>query len=180
MRAPVRFAVLTLLSLLAACQKPAPAASGGVAIPGAGGVQRPAGLWVERVSDSHGVTVTRYCLDAGADSRLSYLGRQLNGRCAKHDMAQAADGSWHFSTACDMGAWGKVSTEGVIRGDFTSHYTVDAQSQTVGAKAADIDGPRRIRADLRRVGDCPSGMKPGDVALPGGGEATVDQFSAPA
>jgi hypothetical protein len=95
-------------------------------------------------------------------------------------MAEAADGSWHFSTSCDMGALGKVATEGVMEGDFNSHYQVEARSQTVGAADASANGPSRMLADFRRAGACPSAMKPGDVSLPGGGTMRLDRLSAPA
>jgi hypothetical protein len=90
-------------------------------------------------------------------------------------MARAADGSWHFSTACDMGAGGRVSTEGVLHGDFASHYTIEAQSQTVGAATA--NGPDRVKADVRRLGDCPADMKPGDVILPDGAHTRLDNLA---
>ena len=61
------------------------------------------------------------------------LNASLAGHCNRHDMAQAADGGWRFSTSCDMGQGGQVATEGVAHGDFASHYTVEAHSQTVGA-----------------------------------------------
>ena len=181
MRSAIPILGLTLFVALGACHKPAPAAkTAAVAIPGAGEAQLAPGLWVQHVSDRRGVTATSYCLDPSSAGQLSYLGGQLNGRCTRHEMAQAADGSWHFSTSCDMGSWGKVATEGVISGDFKSHYTVDVRSQTVGAPTAKLNGPNRVLADMRRTGDCPSGMKPGDMILPGGGRSTIDALQAPA
>jgi hypothetical protein len=165
---------------LGGCHKHPPAAkSNGAAIPGAGGAQLASGLWVETVSDRHGSSSTKLCLDTHAAGQLGYLGGQLNSRCTRHDMAQAADGSWHFSTSCDMGAGGKVATEGVIKGDFKSHYTVDAESQTVGASAG-ANGPNRVSAELTRTGDCPSDMKPGDIVLPGGARSNLATLQAPA
>jgi hypothetical protein len=181
MRSAIPILGLSLLAALGACHRPAPAAkTAGVALPGAGEAQLAPGLWVSSVADRRGVTVTSYCLDPSSAGRLSYLGGQLNGRCTRHDMAQAADGSWHFSTSCDMGSWGKVASEGVVRGDFKSHYTVDVRTQTVGAPQARLDGPSRVSADMRRTGDCPSGMKAGDMILPGGGRSTVSALQAPA
>ncbi len=120
MRSAIPIALLIVAAAaLGACQRHGPAAKvASASIPGAGETQLAPGLWVERVADRHGVKVTRYCLDAATAGRLSYFGDQLNARCSRHAMAQAADGSWRFSTACDMGRWGKVATEGVIKGDF--------------------------------------------------------------
>lgn len=167
------------LAALGACHKPAPAPAASAHIAIAENRQAP-GLWVERVADRHGARETRYCLDAAASTALAAFDRRLNAHCARHDMAQAADGTWHFSTSCDMGAAGKVASEGVMRGDFRSHYVVEAQTQTVGAADAADDGPGRVSADVRRAGDCPSGMKPGDVILPGGAHARLGALGASA
>src|SRR4029077_20434457 len=131
MRAPLIF--LTAALALGACHKAPTNAATATAIPGAGDPQLAAGLWAERVSDRSGAAVTQYCLDPATAGTFAYFGRQLNGRCNRHDIAPAADGSWHFSTACDMGAWGKVSTEGVMHGDFKSHYVIEANSQAMDA-----------------------------------------------
>ncbi|HEY2706431.1 MAG TPA: DUF3617 family protein [Caulobacteraceae bacterium] len=179
MRVPHRFLALATLAALGACHKPAPAlpaASTPIAV--AAGPQQAAGLWAQKVSDRRGVSVTRYCLDASAGSALASFDRNLGNHCSRHDMAQAADGSWHFSTSCDMGAAGKVATEGVMRGDFQTHYTVEAHSQTVAATDAAANGPGRVMADVSRVGDCPSDMKPGDVVLPDGSRSRLETLAS--
>jgi len=165
---------------LGGCPKRAPTARlDSVMIPGASGVQLAPGLWAEALSDRRGVVETHYCLDPATAGRLAYLGGQLNNHCSRHDMALGGDGGWHFATACDMGRWGKVSTEGVIRGDFRTHYSVDAHIITAGATATP-NGESRVTADLRRVGDCPAGMKPGDIVSSDGGRASVSGLQAPA
>ncbi|HEX3407238.1 MAG TPA: DUF3617 family protein [Caulobacteraceae bacterium] len=165
MRAAVPFLALAALCSLGACNRthssakvaiPAPATEPAVA-----GPQLTAGLWRQRVMGGHGVSVTRYCLDAAAATALASFNQQLGGRCSEHQMALSSDGAWHFKTACDAGGTGKVITEGTMRGDFATHYVVEASQQSAGAAA-------RVTADIRRLGDCPSGMKPGDVILPGG------------
>jgi len=189
MRAPSRMLALPILArpilavaalaALGACHRTEPTATAITPIQASspGPAQTP-GLWVQRVSDRRGARVTKICLDAGAAGALASFDQGLSGHCSRRDMARAADGSWHFSTSCDMGPWGKVATEGVMRGDFASHYVVEARSQTVGAVQTAADGPARVLADIRRVGDCPADMKPGDVILPGGDRARIDQLSA--
>ena len=76
-------------------------------------------------------------------------------------MTAAADGMWRFLTVCQTEA-GRVSTEGSISGDFTTHYQVDAQIQGETGPA------ERLRVDANLRGDCPAGMKPGDVVMPNG------------
>ncbi|HZZ89712.1 MAG TPA: DUF3617 family protein [Caulobacteraceae bacterium] len=163
---------------LAACNHPQSATSGAATVTVASGPQQAAGLWSQNVADSHGVQSIRYCLDGGAASALAAFDRQLSGRCSKHAIAQAADGTWRFSTTCDMGLAGKVATEGVMRGDFRSHYFIEAQSQTIGAADATANGPNRVLADMQRLGECPRDMKPGDVVMPDGSHSRLDALAA--
>jgi hypothetical protein len=181
MREPLPLLALALAGALVGCNRHgAPADdTAKIALPPAG-PSVAAGLWSQTVSDSHAPRETRYCLDPASAGALSALDTHLSKGCSRHDMAQASDGSWHFSTACDMGAWGKVTTAGVMKGDFASHYTVEADTQTVGAAQGGVNGPGRIKADVRRLGDCPADMKPGDVILPGGGKASVRSLGASA
>ena len=171
-------AIVTTVALLGACHAAAPTNTVATApIPGPTETPLGAGLWVEQVSDHQSRTTTRFCLDDATAAKLSASARSLDDKCQKHDMAQDASGTWRFSTQCDMGAWGKVATRGVMQGDFARHYTIEAQSQTVGAAQSLADGPDRMQADVRRIGDCPKDMKPGDVILPGGAHARLEALA---
>jgi uncharacterized protein DUF3617 len=167
-------ASLATLAGLSACNRSHTGAK--VAIPAADAApadpQMAGGLWRQRVSGAQGVSVTRYCLDASAASALASFNQQLSGRCAEHQMALSADGAWRFRTACDT-ALGKLVTSGAMRGDFASHYVVEAQQQSVG-------GVSHVTADVKRLGDCPSDMKPGDVVLPGGARSRLSDLPASA
>jgi hypothetical protein len=178
MRSSNRLLALALLAALGACNRTAAPPSADVAtLSVAGGPQQASGLWSQSVSDRRGVRTMRYCLDAAAAGALAAFNRQLNGRCSRHDIAKAADGAWHFSTSCDMGPGGKVATEGVMRGDFHSHYFVEAETQTVGAADTGANGPSRVLADIQRQGDCPRDMRPGDVVLPGGARSRLETLA---
>lgn len=163
MRAAVPILAFAALLSLGACNRTHAGAK--VAIPTADtattGPQMAAGLWRQRVTGGQGVSVTRYCLDAGAAGALASFNQQLGDGCSERQMALASDGAWHFRTACEAGAAGKVVTEGVMRGDFASHYVVQAALAAGG-------GASHVTADVKRLGDCPADMKPGDVVLPGG------------
>jgi hypothetical protein len=181
MRGPNRIVALAVLAALGACNRTAPTPSAEMAtISVTGGPQLGPGLWSQSVSDRHGVRTLRYCLDTASAGALAAFNRQLDGRCSRHDIAAAADGTWRFSTSCDMGAAGKVATEGVMRGDFHTHYFVEAESQTVGAADGAANGPGRMLADIQRMGDCPKDMKAGDVSLPDGGRSRLETLAAPA
>lgn len=175
MRMPKRLLMFAALAALGACHRTAATPSADVAtISVNGGPQQAAGLWSQTVSDRHGAKTLRYCLDAASAGSLAAFNRQLDGRCSRHDIAKAADGTWHFSTSCDMGAAGKVATEGVMRGDFRDHYFVEAESQTVGAADRGANGPGRVLADIQRLGDCPKEMKAGDVVMPDGARSRLE------
>jgi hypothetical protein len=167
-------ASLATLAALSACNRTHGGAK--VAIPAAdsapAGPQMATGLWRQKVTGASGVSVTRYCLDASAASALASFNQQLSSRCREHQMALGSDGAWRFRTACDT-AWGKLVTEGAMRGDFASHYVVEAQQQSVG-------GISHVTADVKRLGDCPSDMKPGDVVLPGGARSRLSDLPASA
>jgi hypothetical protein len=178
MRASDRLLALALLAALGACNRTAAPPSADVAtISVAGGPTQAPGLWLQSVSDQRGVRTMRYCLDAAAAGALAAFNRQLNGRCSRRDIAKATDGTWHFSTSCDMGPGGKVSTEGVMRGDFGAHYFIEAQTQTVGAVDDAANGSRRVLADVQRQGDCPQDLKPGDAILSDGARSRLEALA---
>ena len=178
--APPVLAIAALASLgtlagLSACNRTHTGAK--IAIPAAevttpAGPQMAAGLWRQRVAGDHGVSVTSYCLDASAAGALASFTQQLGSACAEHQMALTDGGVWQFRTACDTAA-GKVVTEGALRGDFATHYVVEARQQIAGALT-------RVTADVKRLGDCPGDMKPGDVILPGGAHARLSDLPASA
>ena len=171
--------VLAGLVALAGCQKPASSVTSVTApISAPAAPAKAAGLWIERVSDRGGDQVTRLCLDAASAQQLSALGARLAGRCSRRDMARSDAGGWRFSNHCDMGAWGKVATDGVIRGDVDRRYEIDALSETSGASEDSANGPRRFKADVRWQGACPKDMKAGDVVWPDGRRARLSELAA--
>src|SRR3984957_20993566 len=100
---PKRLLMFAALAALGACHRTTPMPSADVAtISVNGGPQQAPGLWSQTVSDRHGAKTLRYCLDSASAGALAAFNRQLDGRCSRHDIARAADGTWHFSTSCDM------------------------------------------------------------------------------
>jgi hypothetical protein len=153
---------------LAGCEKKAetpPAATAGATTPPA----RKAGLWEQRVSSGDRVQVSRICMDAAVDQRLSWWGAETTkGGCEKNLVTGGADGGWQFASVCDMGTGGRQTTSGTARGDFDRHYQVAARTSTVGAQAPQMNGLHKLTLDAAWQGPCPADMKPGDMAVPGG------------
>lgn len=131
--------------------------------------QRRAGLWEQRLSTEGIVQVTRICIDDTLDERLSWWGQQAtNESCEKNLVTRRTDGSWQFSSVCDMGTGGKTTTSGVASGDFSTRYVITGESSTVGAEAPQMNGTRSVNIESVWQGACPEGFRPGDMELPGG------------
>lgn len=136
--------------------------------------QRKPGLWEQRVSNGDFVQVTRICLDAAVDAKLSWWGAQATQDvCEKNLTSRTSDGGWRFSSVCDMGSGGKTTTSGVATGDFDKHYQITAESSTVGAAAPMMNGTRKMTIDAAWQGPCPAGMAPGEMSLPGGAKINL-------
>jgi len=131
---------------------------------------RRAGLWEQSVASDGREQTTRLCLDEALAKRFAAWGgnNPAATRCTKQSMTPRLTGGWSFSSTCDMGAGGKTSTEGVLTGDPASRYEISMQSSTTGAQAPLMNGVHKISLKAAWVGPCPSGMKPGDMSLPGG------------
>lgn len=154
-------------------EPPAPAAGAETPLPGQSGTPTPpvrrAGLWEQRLSTEGMVQVTRICIDDALDARLSWWSQQAtNETCEKNLVSRRTDGSWQFSSVCDMGTGGKTTSSGVASGDFASRYVITGESSTVGAAAPQMNGIRSVNIEAVWQGACPEGFRPGDMELPGG------------
>lgn len=190
--ATVRFALLATAALvLTACgQKetakapgdaagaPAPAASAAVAGPATPPPRKP-GLWTQTVSMGDFNQTTRLCLDETTDKAMSIWGAQMSkDMCEKNEMTRGLDGSWRFTSVCDMGSGGKSTTSGLASGDFNTKYKVEAETTTEGASAPQMNGARKMVLEATWQGPCPEGFKPGDMELPGGMKMNLTDLGA--
>ena len=113
--------------------------------------------------------ISRICLDAATDARMSLWGAQATkDLCGGNTMTPLPGGGWSFSSTCDMGTGGKTTTSGTATGDFNVKYLVQAKSVTEGAAAPQMNGPHTVNIEAAWQGPCPAGTKPGDMTLPGG------------
>ena len=127
------------------------------------------GLWEQRISNGEMVQVVRICLDAAVDARLGWWGQQATkGMCEKNVYTRQTTGDWRFSSVCDMGTGGKVTTSGLATGDFNSRYVIQAESSTVGAEVPQMNGLAQLNVEAAYQGACPADMRAGDMEMPGG------------
>lgn len=139
------------------------AASGSVAPPA-----RKPGLWLQKVSMGDFSQSTRLCLDEATDKSMSVWGAQATQEmCSQTQMSRGLDGAITFNSTCDMGSGGKSTSTGVIKGDFNSKYTVEAETTTEGASAPQMNGARKMVLEATWQGPCPADFKPGDMELNG-------------
>lgn len=160
---------------LAACHKNEEAAQKSAATAAKPAVvetpQRKPGLWKQTMS-IQGTAIKQtasLCLDSQSDKKISWWAQQgVRGGCAKNDVQRQLDGSWKFTSSCEMAGGIKMETEGTATGDFSNRYNLTATTTTTGAPVAEMNGVRTVVIDAERTGPCPDGMKGGDVQLPNG------------
>ena len=145
--------------------------------------KRKPGLWKQTifVEDINALQTATVCLDADADAKMAWWAQQgVRGGCAKNDMRRQPDGSWKFSSVCEMAGGIKMTTDGTAVGDFQSKYEVKAETTTSGAPMAQMNGTRTVTIDASWQGACPAGMKPGDMELPDGRRVNMLEMAAKA
>lgn len=163
------------LLALAACQKKtdATAALGdapkaAVAAQMTSPPKRKPGLWAQTIATGGMTQTMKLCLDEATEAKLTVWGQQVGKDiCAKNEITPTV-GGWSFTSACDMGAAGKVSTTGKATGDFNSKYVIKATSVTTGSSMAQANGTHEMEMTGTWEGACPATMKPGDMTMAGG------------
>ncbi len=141
----------------------------------ANGPARKAGLWeLARLRDgkpAEGASggFMKICVDSKTDARMGALGNHMTQvLCPQQTSSRNVDGSWGFASTCMFGPGGTTKTTGVARGDFSSRYTVHAESDTTGSEISRLNGRHVTDLTASYEGPCPSDMSPGDVLLANG------------
>jgi hypothetical protein len=132
---------------------------------------RQPGLWEQHVSVDglEGVQTTQLCVDKVSDEKLSlFSARAADNHCTTNQMLRKTDGTWAFSSVCNLGSGGKVTSAGVITGDVSRAYTVQVDTTTEGAGTPQENGSHHVNITAAWQGPCRPGQKGGDLILPGG------------
>jgi hypothetical protein len=168
---------------LAACSKPAPgagAASGPAASTAPSGPltaaqipHRKPGLWRQTIAMDGAADTgpgTQLCVDETSEAKMSAFAQRMPGgvHCPAPQFTRNLDGSMSFAQSCDMGASGKASTTGVIKGDFNSGYTSVMDTQYSGSPVAAVNGDHKMTITATWTGPCAPGQRGGDMIMPGG------------
>ncbi|HEX5377983.1 MAG TPA: DUF3617 family protein [Phenylobacterium sp.] len=139
---------------------------------------RKPGLWKQTVSTSGMEQVSSICLDKEVESKLAVWGAGASKDICQQSAVTPAPGGWAFTSSCDMGSGGKVSSKGRVTGDFNTSYRVESESVTEGAGAPQMNGPHKMTLTATWQGPCPADMKPGDMALANGMKINMMDMTA--
>lgn len=181
MHVPIRPAALAVAALAAALTALAPAPAWAQDdLP-----RRKPGLWETTVQlpGARGMTMTaQECIDEKTDQAAQRRAMQDSAdaaaRCEQRNAKRSA-GSFEVDYTCRT-AEGKTDGRMVMKGDFSSRYTMDNEAR--------FDPPRHGQATMRMQmegvwkGACPADMKPGDrrmTGLPMGAPAGARAASRP-
>lgn len=170
---------------LAACQKKEEtAAATGEAAPAVAAAKPAAppklraGYWTQKINAEGMTQEIRLCLDEATAARMNMWGAQTTDDMCSRNVVTPTAGGWAFESECDLGAGGKVVTKGTAIGDLGSRYTVKASSTTTGSQMPQANGTRQMELSAVWAAQCPAGMKPGDMAMPGGATINLSQVQA--
>lgn len=156
---------------LAACDRGEDVAAEGSGQPVVETPKRKPGLWVQ-TTHAEGIGAfpdVSVCIDEKADSQLAWWGQQgVRGGCEKNAVTKNPDGSWSFESFCRTAGNIRTTSKGTASGDFSSAYAVDVETTTEGSPIPDMNGTRKVTMAFEWQGECPRGMKAGDMKLPDG------------
>jgi hypothetical protein len=173
--------VIGVVLTLAGCNREPPPSEEPAAKPVLETPKRQAGLWKQTMS-VEGLDVLQsvsLCLDARSDDKIAWWSQQgVREGCEKNDVKHNPDGSWSFESVCRMAGGIKTTTVGRAVGDFSRGYQVSAETTTFGSPMPQLNGTRTITIDAQWLGECPDGMKPGDMELPTGQRLNVLEMTS--
>lgn len=131
------------------------------------------GLWdismtVDRQGGGAMPIVTQMCFDPASERELMDYGLKMSkDNCTRYDMKRIGK-TWVIDSECTFGKV-KSASKVIISGDFQSNVTMRIEGKSEGGFAGE-KGPQQsliTQVATWKSADCP-GMKPGDIALPGG------------
>jgi len=128
---------------------------------------RKPGLWTMTNSFSGRTITSHMCLDATVDKKLSLMGQSMGKSCSVIEMNRLPNGI-HFHSVCAGTMGGTSTTSGVIKGDFSSRYTMEADVTTAGATIPMLNKTMHMQIAASWTGPCDEGQKPGDMIMPNG------------
>jgi hypothetical protein len=139
---------------------------------------RKAGLWEIKMA-FEGRTIPpqtmQQCIDAATDKQMNSIGGNMaQEKCSKQDV-QKVGSTIVVDSMCQVGA-AKITSYGVISGDFNSAYTVKVSSTREGGTAVPgmpADGSTNMTMEAKWLGACKPDQKPGDMIMANGMKVNI-------
>lgn len=159
------------LSVLLLC------ACSGMALAGPTFPQRKPGLWEMRTSETPRGTqpmVIQQCGDAATDKALQEYGMsqpKMNRKFCKEETRNEAGKMLVYTEVCKQSET-TMTRRTVISGDFDVAYKIQTHTRYEPVPKTPPPNDDMV-ADMRWLGACPAGMKPGDISMPGGMKMNV-------
>jgi hypothetical protein len=147
---------------------------------------RKPGYWeIRMLTDSPGgggntEIASQMCIDAATDRDMMDFGLQASKEACKKYETKRDGAALVIDAECTFGPM-TSTTRSTITGDFQSTYTIRIEGTTDGGFNAPgaPKGPQKtvVVQTARWLGPaCGNGMKPGDIAIPGGMKFNVKQL----
>jgi hypothetical protein len=141
---------------------------------------RKAGEWqIKMTPEAAGAVpamTMQLCLDAATDAEMMEVGLSMKkDMCPEMTMTQDGD-TIVIDAKCNLGAM-KTTSHTVISGDFQSAYSMKIESDMEGAPKG-MPSHSVLTQDATWMGECPAGMAPGDMIMPGGRKMNVNTLKS--
>ena len=133
---------------------------------------RKPGLWTMTNTVAGRTLSSQLCLDAAVDKKLTVMGQAGGKSCSVMDMTRTPDGM-KFHSVCKGPGGGTMTMDGAVKGDYSSHYGMTADTVTTGSSIAMLNKTSHMQMTARWTGPCAPGQKPGDMILPGGMKVNI-------
>lgn len=120
------------------------------------------------------------CVDGATDAETMKMAtdssKAMGGNCSQNSFKRTATG-FETESTCTMGG-STISSKGVFTGDFNSEY----KGEVVTSFAPPMHGNSGSKTSFtaKRIGDCPSDMKPGDILMANGMKTNMKDAAAQA
>ena len=127
------------------------------------------GLWEQKMTvDGAGFTQTmQVCLDKSLAEKTALGSQTARSKCSTYSLNRQLNGDWVFTSPCDMGQGGTITTHGLIHGDFDSSYMMQADAVVSGAAMPQMNRETKMSMQATWLGPCKPGQKPGDMIVNG-------------
>jgi hypothetical protein len=121
------------------------------------------------------------CVDEASEAKLNMAAMQsMHGMQCSQTFARNIDGSIAVAGDCNGGANGVTTTNGTIRGDFNSGYTMEMHTSMKGSPMPQMNGDHTMTITATWTGPCAPGQRGGDVILPNGATHSMLDSQPPA